>query len=190
MRRCDRHSLPSRTSSAVPVTTSQGVGKIALWVHNDRQPPHANQNGNDRHGGQAGPSCNVDIAISRARAPAPERASDPRPTAASGYGSTTMVIWPLACAVQANWYSAAAVKRQPKALPGHHQGRPENLRHVVRGSSAPGYRCSPRVRRMWSGRISTFWPAMRRAQVPFGITKTTSCESTAHAGTAPPRRWR
>ena len=47
-----------------------------------------------------------------------------------GIGSTMMVICPLACAVQANWYSGGLLERQPEAL--------------ARASSASGRRSAAR----------------------------------------------
>ena len=42
-----RHSVPSSSSSSVPVTTPQGVGKITLLRGDDRDPPDGEQRGDD-----------------------------------------------------------------------------------------------------------------------------------------------
>ena len=116
-----RHSVPSFNSSSVPVTTAHGVGKITLWVVTTATHQMAISAAIDSergkrfldsvHGGSSVWDCQVERMSSRVR-------QTIRAHGVVGLDSTTIVIWPLACAVQANWYSAARSKGSRKLWPG------------------------------------------------------------------------
>jgi hypothetical protein len=104
----------------------------------DHGPPRADQHAPSRASAGSTRLRRDHAEPSTARA----RASQARPGRAR-LGCTTTVIWPLACAVQANWYRGGHLEGQAETLAGHHDRGPNYLRDVVEITQAAARRARP-----------------------------------------------
>ncbi len=169
------HKVPSRISSTVPVTTCHGVGNTTLAVATTTDPPHADDQRDDRKRWQHAPSDrdHVTRVPQRDRAPAQARPrrhrlrlDDDRHLAAGVRRAGERI-------------ARSDLEWQAETLARHHQRRTEDLRHVVQVPQQQHVVHAERQADL-RGRISTLSPDMRRAQVPFGISKTSSRDANSH----------
>jgi hypothetical protein len=100
-----RHNVPSFSSSNVPVTTAHGVGKITLCVATTVIHHAAINAAMTAKEGKVSFTwfiVGIVAASYQNRCNSSRVRHRIRAQGVSGFGSTMIVIWPLACAVQAN----------------------------------------------------------------------------------------
>ena len=194
------HKVPSCASSQAPVTTCHGVGKIALSLRTTtihqiaiRSSDHQQRRHDLR---QRGADCAHRFpswlrARSAGRATLPHRrssacasASAAFPSRGAGAGSTITLSCPLGMRGARQAVGRRRRERQAEALARHDQRRAEHLRHVVRVPQQQHVVDAERQPDRVCGRISTFSPAMRRAQVPCGISNSSSREASSIGASA------
>jgi hypothetical protein len=73
--------------------------------------------------------------------------------------------------------AAGHFERQAKALARHHQGRTEDLRHLIHIFQQQYIPDAERQKNLGRQNLHLISPAMRRAQVPLGISKVSSREA-------------
>ena len=177
----------ARPARSVPVTTCHGRREDRRSRSRRRRPTRRATTSDD-HGQRRQDSSPVARRVHRGRRP--QRAAAVASASAAAASRRAGVRLDDDGHLPAGVRGAGeAVGRAPARTAGGSSGpassasgrRSAARRRRLRSSSTS---CTPSVRRIVSGRISTLSPAMRRAQVPFGISNSSSRESTCTGASA------
>ena len=185
------HSVPSRGQlDRRRSRTCQGVGKITLRVAATSTHHSAISSAittmSEEHLLEPA-SCRTFASYRPLRLAATSRTppAEPRPRRRRDTARRRCVICPLACAVQANWIARRGTRTAAGSSGPASSGSGRRSAARRRGCCSTRTSRTPSVRRISAGRISTGSPAMRRAQVPFGISKSSSRDSERTGARAP-----